>query len=120
MFGWFKGGRQQGRSQRPLMPPQPPAAKDWGAGDVARCVTDDAGGWVNENWTSAAGPRRGQILRVTRVYADPESVWLCFAAFPGNSYPAGYFRKLRTCTTDFREQLRQTVKDSPRVPELVP
>jgi hypothetical protein len=115
-------------------PPQPEHEKDWAIGDRARCIIVPGGRWITVGeGEPASGPGRGAILRVAHLYGDELSVWLCFREFPHVSYPAGHFRKLRPCSTDFREQMRATVgKGGPAtkaptrlpapkaIPELVP
>lgn len=117
------------------IPPQPAFEKDWAVGDRAECIAPDEGRWfsIRHALSPSNGPRRGEICRVVHLFCDSASLWLCFGAFPGSSFPAGHFRKLRPCSTDFREQLHKlapagpdgrTTKAPPvpaiKEPELVP
>lgn len=105
--GFFK------RLLGPSVVPFPPAETDWQAGDLARCIVSDGPEqWVGiTNRECGHGPAQGQTLKVRSAYADETSTWLCFAAFPGNSYPAGYFRKIRpdapkACHEGFRLRIK--------------
>ena len=111
------------RRSKPLAP-QPEFEKDWTPGDRAECIADAHG--ARGQWTfvrtgsAGPGPSRGQILRVIHVYADEHSVWLVFAELFPFSFPAGHFRKLRACSTDFREQLRKRAPAPVRALEDAP
>lgn len=113
MFGWFS------KRPRRRIPPQPPAARDWGVGNVAHCLL--GGTWVDcDTREPKPGPATGQVLRVSGIMADDASVWLQFAQFPEHHFPAGYFRKVVSCSADFREQIRRRSPALARKPELVP
>jgi hypothetical protein len=103
---------------RPL-PPQPPTAKDWGIGDVAKCI--GSGAWLlHPTAQPVAGPSHNQVVRVKCVMALYGTVWLSFRGWDG-FYAAGYFRKLRPCSADFRQQLSEPLKPiDVKTPELVP
>lgn len=100
--------RQRTPPPTPPIPPQPGYEKDWKAGDRAECITGGDGGvWVRaDSRCKSDGPARGQVLRVVMGYVADGTLWLVFREWPGMSYPAGHFRKLRPCSSDFREQMR--------------
>jgi hypothetical protein len=119
MLGWLKRRTVEQSDERPI-PPQPPAARDWSCGDVAKCIA--SGTWiVHPSRTPTRGPACGQLLRVRDVSAHHDTVWLAFDGFDNGYFPAGFFRKLRPCTTDFREQLSRPAElpKIPALPELV-
>ena len=121
---FFRPDREQPPSAPPppSRPPQPEYEKDWAVGDRAQCIIVPGGTWSSvDTHEPARGPRPGAVLRVVYLYRDELSVWLCFSGFPGVSYPAGHFRKLRPCSTDFREQLRNRLPShAPKRPLRVP
>lgn len=122
MMGWFKRRSPDAPRSEPPMPPQPSAARDWGAGDVARCISNDP--WMEHpSGLQRPGPARGQVARVVHVRAAYGTVWLALRGWRGY-FSAGYFRKLRPCTTDFREQLKERqpvpAKAAPALPDLEP
>lgn len=104
------------------IPPQPAHEKDWAVGDRGECIA--SGDWREiGSRAPAPGPDKGAVVRVIGILADDASVWLRLAGFSAFFYPAGHFRKLRPCATDFREQLRQRAPISVpaiREPELTP
>lgn len=119
MFGWLKRLVVAEAVERPI-PVQPIAARDWVCGDVAKCIASDT--WIKHpSGTPTYGPSCGQLLRVREVTAHHETVWLAFDGFTNGYFPAGYFRKLRPCTTDFRQQLsrRSPALLPARIPETV-
>lgn len=98
----------------PPFPPQPPAAKDWGEGDVAKCIASRGDWSVYPSRLNISGPKPGEILRVADVVAQHDTLWLAFSQYDFGYYSAGHFRKLRPCSTEFREQLER------RAPTPVP
>lgn len=105
------------------IPPQPKAEWDWVAGDLAKCTAPEGTAWQTafSRLPGAPGPRGGQILRVEEVRSAHRIVWLSFRGLQPYCFPAGHFRKLRPCSSDFREQLhkRTPLKVPPALPELV-
>jgi hypothetical protein len=100
MFGWLFRPRRGS-----CIPPQPPAARDWAAGDGAKCIAGGVGGWVNHSGEVQQGPKFGELVRVIEVVPD-DTIYLRFGRWPSSAYAAGNFKKLRPCSTDFREQIR--------------
>jgi hypothetical protein len=119
MFGWFKRSPAKPRLK---LPPQPPAARDWEVGDVAKCVVQSWGVWTNEAGERHEGPREGQLFRVIAIRPDDDTIFLCFAPWPNCGFAAGNFKKLRACSADFHEQIRKPapVPKVKAIPELVP
>lgn len=91
------------------IPPQPEGERDWAVGDKAECIAAANGHWTSyHDGTEVSGPKRGQISRVIGVHAEVDGIYLWLDGWQRfGCYNAGHFRKLRPCSTDFREQLRQ-------------
>lgn len=95
-----------------LLREQPDARdSDWKAGDLGKCIIPGDGGWSDASTLGAvAGPRRGDIVRVVDAYLSHEKLWLVLRGFGSASFPAGHFRKLRPCSTEFEEEVYRPVK----------
>jgi hypothetical protein len=113
MFGWLK--RTQPRATEFRIPE---FARDWAAGDGAKCIASN-GAWMDLFRHPQPGPVPGQILKVRDVVCFQGAPWLNFHGWPEFAYPAGHFRKLRPCSADFREQIRNRQPVPVRNLELV-
>lgn len=71
----------------------------WQPGDQAECIGN--GNWFDLHGRRVAGPKTGQVLKVAGVHdgwsigEQGKVLGLSFAAFPGESYVAKAFRKVR-------------------------
>lgn len=94
--------------RKPAAPP--PFVKpvdDWKPGDMAQCIAPDFLSWQAPPDLACHGPRRGDILLVTRVILGPATdptvnvtgVGLVFGSRPG-AWHANCFRKLRPCADE--------------------
>lgn len=80
----------------------PDPKRPWAVGDIAVCVVPDTGGWIYGNG-DGVGPARGQLIKVTEVYAGADSCYgecagLVFSEFPDGQYPARFFRRIEPDT----------------------